>query len=85
MYIHVSAYSLWQGDGRYLITNSKDQTIKLWDIRKFSNQEGVDATLRQVQQQSWDYRWENVPRRGELTQLSAVVMTYLCVIYGKSL
>ena len=82
MYIRVSACSLWQGDGRYLITNSKDQTIKLWDIRKFSKQEGVDATLRQVQQQSWDYRWENVPRRGEL---SAVVMTYLCVIYGKPL
>ena len=22
-----------QGDGRYLISNSKDQTIKLWDTR----------------------------------------------------
>jgi WD repeat-containing protein 23 len=27
-----------RGDGRHLITNSKDQTIKLWDIRKFSSE-----------------------------------------------
>ncbi|CAL5425444.1 unnamed protein product [Camellia sinensis] len=25
-----------RGDGRYFISNSKDQTIKLWDIRKMS-------------------------------------------------
>lgn len=25
------------GDGRYFISNSKDQTIKLWDIRKMSS------------------------------------------------
>jgi WD40 repeat protein len=22
-----------QGDGRYLISNAKDQTVKLWDLR----------------------------------------------------
>ncbi|KAL4555521.1 hypothetical protein LXL04_038143 [Taraxacum kok-saghyz] len=26
-----------RGDGRYLISNGKDQTIKLWDIRKMSS------------------------------------------------
>ena len=25
-----------RGDGRYFISNSKDQTIKLWDIRTMS-------------------------------------------------
>jgi WD repeat-containing protein 23 len=30
----------FQGDGRYLITSSKDQSIKLWDMRKFSDAEG---------------------------------------------
>ena len=54
-----------QGDNRYLITNSKDQSIKLWDMRKFSRQEGVEATLSKVQQQTWDYRWQNVPKNGE--------------------
>lgn len=24
------------GDDRYVLTNSKDQTIKIWDMRKFS-------------------------------------------------
>lgn len=26
-----------RGDGRHLISNSKDQSIKLWDIRKMSS------------------------------------------------
>lgn len=26
-----------KGDGRYFISNSKDQSIKLWDIRKMSS------------------------------------------------
>lgn len=26
-----------RGDGRYFISNGKDQTIKLWDIRKMSS------------------------------------------------
>ena len=54
-----------QGDSRYLITNSKDQSIKLWDVRKFSPREGMEATLSRVQQQTWDYRWQNVPKIGE--------------------
>lgn len=26
-----------RGDGRYLISNGKDQTTKLWDIRKMTS------------------------------------------------
>lgn len=26
-----------RGDGRYFISNSKDQSIKLWDVRKMSS------------------------------------------------
>lgn len=52
-----------RGDGRHLITNSKDQTIKLWDMRKFSNEEGVEATKHAVAGQRWDYRWQPVPRK----------------------
>lgn len=46
-----------KNDARYLITNSKDQSIKLWDIRKFATSEGIEATKRQVALQDWDYRW----------------------------
>lgn len=27
-----------RGDGRYFISNGKDQAIKLWDIRKMSSE-----------------------------------------------
>ncbi len=51
-----------RGDGRHVITNSKDQTIKLWDLRKFSPMEAVDEAREVVGNQSWDYRWQHVPR-----------------------
>lgn len=59
---------LCQGDARYLISNSKDQSIKLWDIRKFSPKEGLAASRLAVTQQNWDYRWQQVPQRGEERQ-----------------
>ncbi|CAM8972388.1 unnamed protein product [Rhodiola kirilowii] len=47
-----------RGDGRYLISNGKDQTIKLWDIRKMS-----DKAVRRprVRDDEWDYRWADYP------------------------
>ena len=51
-----------KGDGRYLISNSKDQSIKLWDLRKFSNTETVMDGLRAASGQRWDYRMQRVPR-----------------------
>ncbi|XP_061777876.1 DDB1- and CUL4-associated factor 11 isoform X1 [Nerophis ophidion] len=56
-----------KGDARYLISNSKDQSIKLWDIRKFSPKEGLAASRLAVIQQNWDYRWQQVPQRGGLS------------------
>ena len=52
-----------QGDGRYLISNGKDQTLKLWDVRRFGNQEGMDQVRKAVNKSNWDYRWEAVPKR----------------------
>ena len=43
-----------QGDGRYFISNSKDQTIKLWDLRKMSPPDTEPPNVR-----SADYRYEN--------------------------
>ncbi|KDP40050.1 hypothetical protein JCGZ_02048 [Jatropha curcas] len=47
-----------RGDGRYLISNGKDQTTKLWDIRKMSNNDTCTTTLRDS---DWDYRWMEYP------------------------
>jgi len=51
-----------RGDGRHLISNSKDQSIKLWDIRRFSSQSAVERSRVVVSDQKWDYRWQRVPR-----------------------
>ncbi|KAK0428648.1 hypothetical protein QR680_010930 [Steinernema hermaphroditum] len=48
-----------RGDDRYILTNSKDQTIKLWDLRHFSSIEGQKATKQAVSRQGWDYRWQS--------------------------
>ncbi|XP_046454954.1 DDB1- and CUL4-associated factor 11-like isoform X2 [Daphnia pulex] len=52
-----------RGDGRHLITNSKDQSIKLWDMRKFSGNEVQQKTRMLMNAQSWDYSFQNVPWR----------------------
>ncbi|KAK3576381.1 hypothetical protein CHS0354_018929 [Potamilus streckersoni] len=68
-----------KGDARYLISNSKDQTIKLWDIRCFSTSEGIEATKKTVAKQRWDYRWQQVPRklnRKNKLQGDSSIMTY---------
>ncbi|XP_056170965.1 LEC14B protein isoform X2 [Syzygium oleosum] len=47
-----------RGDGRYFISNGKDQTIKLWDIGKM----GSDITCRPgFRNHEWDYRWMDYP------------------------
>jgi len=51
-----------RGDGRHLITNSKDQSIKLWDIRMFADRSTISQSKRAVSSQRWDYRWQRVPK-----------------------
>jgi hypothetical protein len=55
-----------KSDGRYIITNSKDQSVKLWDLRKFSPPEGILATRNAVARQQWDYRWQLAPNKCRL-------------------
>lgn len=55
-----------KGDGRYLLTNSKDQSIKLWDMRRFASEDAITSTKRVVAEQNWDYRWQRVPKRCKL-------------------
>ncbi|KAK9146806.1 hypothetical protein Sjap_006709 [Stephania japonica] len=45
-------------DGRYLISNGKDQTLKLWDIRKMSSNHNSNVNVRNF---DWDYRWMGYP------------------------
>ncbi|XP_030974970.1 LEC14B homolog isoform X2 [Quercus lobata] len=48
-----------RGDGRYLISNGKDQTTKLWDIRKMSS----TVIYPKTRDADWDYRWMEYPQK----------------------
>ncbi|XP_077260442.1 DDB1- and CUL4-associated factor 11 isoform X1 [Temnothorax americanus] len=52
-----------RGDSRYFITNSKDQSIKLWDTRVFSSCRAQQNARQLIERQDWDYRWQPVPQR----------------------
>lgn len=52
-------------DGRYLLSNSKDQSIKLWDMRMFSPKEAENNLKESMQRRNWDYRWDKVPKSCE--------------------
>ncbi|CAK4068169.1 unnamed protein product [Aphanomyces euteiches] len=45
-------------DGYYFISNGKDQTTKLWDLRKCLDHTQVKPMRRQFE---WDYRFEEYP------------------------
>lgn len=47
-------------DGRYILSNSKDQSIKIWDIRAPLPKEKEDLTRKRIHLK-WDYRWDSVP------------------------
>lgn len=50
-----------RGDGRYFISNGKDQTTKLWDIRKMTAG-NPSIKSRRFSGSEWDYRWMEYPR-----------------------
>lgn len=50
-----------RGDGRHLISNSKDQSIKLWDMRKFCPSHMLPERIEFIRR-DWDYRWQEVPK-----------------------
>jgi WD repeat-containing protein 23 len=56
-----------KGDGRQLISNGKDQTCKLWDIRKSisSSLSTSSSHFKNLQKNrlDFDYRWQEYPAR----------------------
>ncbi|KAL4424371.1 hypothetical protein ABPG75_001672 [Micractinium tetrahymenae] len=57
-----------KGDGRYLISNSKDQTIKLWDMCMMSSEKDAYSLHRAAPCFHWDYRWMEYPGKGRVVQ-----------------
>ncbi|KAJ3676522.1 hypothetical protein LUZ60_003934 [Juncus effusus] len=48
-----------RADGRYFISNGKDQAVKLWDIRKMTSTDHRERT----KYMSWDYRYTPFPEQ----------------------
>ena len=65
-----------QGDGRYLISNSKDQTIKLWDMRKFSSESAQSVSLS-CTQCSINVVWD-IPHRVILHDCPYMFLQKMC-------
>lgn len=51
-----------KGDGRYFISNSKDQALKLWDVRKVGRPHQVKKTRKLLAQPAtWNYHNDTIP------------------------
>ena len=60
-----------KGDGRYVISNGKDQVLRLWDLRKMRSSIEYEAVKeKHYGIPNFDYRWVNKApphRRGIVT------------------
>ncbi|KAB8248400.1 WD40-repeat-containing domain protein [Aspergillus flavus] len=50
-----------KGDGRYVLSNGKDQNMKLWDLRKMMTTAKFDTIDAQDYTSGFDYRFEPYP------------------------
>jgi len=51
-----------KGDGRYILSNGKDQSMKLWDLRMVmpsGDFDRIQPTRRVAREERFDYRWGN--------------------------
>ncbi|EGO04656.1 hypothetical protein SERLA73DRAFT_173890 [Serpula lacrymans var. lacrymans S7.3] len=52
-----------KGDGRYVISNGKDQALRLWDLRKMCTSEDLDNGANKVYRaRGYDYRYGHYPK-----------------------
>ncbi|KAJ7492078.1 WD40-repeat-containing domain protein [Mycena latifolia] len=66
-----------KGDGRYVISNGKDQKLRLWDLRKMRTNHELEAVEDNYYGTNYDYRYPHYPRpRFRAHPKDCSVMTY---------
>ncbi|KAF8560152.1 WD40 repeat-like protein [Imleria badia] len=67
-----------KGDGRYVISNGKDQALRLWDLRNMCSSDDFDSFQhRDFRCRDYDYRYGHFPRpRRPAHPKDCSVMTY---------
>ncbi|KAH9964194.1 WD40-repeat-containing domain protein [Russula dissimulans] len=67
-----------KGDGRYVISNGKDQVLRLWDLRKMrTNAEYEEVANDHYGIRGYDYRYGRYPKPNRLAHpLDCSVMSY---------
>jgi WD repeat-containing protein 23 len=69
-----------KGDGRYIISNGKDQACRLWDLRKMRTNAEYEESLQERRYygiRNFDYRYPHYPRpKHEAHPKDCSVMTY---------
>ncbi|KAF9486361.1 WD40 repeat-like protein [Pholiota conissans] len=69
-----------KGDGRYIISNGKDQALRLWDLRKMRSSAEFDEVRREHRDygiSNFDYRYPHYPKpRYKAHPKDCSVMTY---------
>ncbi|KAF7302962.1 WD-REPEATS-REGION domain-containing protein [Mycena kentingensis (nom. inval.)] len=70
-----------KGDGRYVISNGKDQKLRLWDLRKMRTNEDLQNERGKYYGTNFDYRYPHYPKpRFDAHPKDCSVMSY----YGHS-
>jgi DDB1- and CUL4-associated factor 11 len=66
-------------DRRYVLTNSKDQSMKLWDLRRMQSDTAMTAFVAkrsQGTQRFFDYRWHHYRRGAPRLEVDTSLQTY---------
>ena len=67
-----------KGDGRYVISNGKDQALRLWDLRKMRSNSDYESVKRKFYGlEGFDYRYRDTRKqRREAHPKNCSIMTY---------